>query len=148
MTEPAPGEPFITETMPAMPVIFYDGDCGFCNGSVRFVLDHEQKPATLFAPIQGETAARILKESPLPADIGKRTMILFENGKFLLRAQAVLRTMELMGGGWAKLSKILRIIPRPLSNGAYRIVARMRQILPAGQSCAMLPPEQRKRFLP
>lgn len=130
------------------PLIFYDGDCGFCNGSVRFVLDHELEPTTLFAPIQGETAEMVLKKSSLPPDIGKRTMILYENGKFLLRAQAVLRAMELMGGGWAKLSRALRLIPAPLSNGAYRIIAAMRKDLPAGQSCAMLPPEQRKRFLP
>ena len=148
MDESAIKPPESIERNNTNPVVFKDGHCGFCNGSVRFVLKHERECKTLFAPIEGETGMRVLKQSSLPADIGNRTIVLFENGQFLIRSRAALRTMELMGGGWQKLSRGLKLVPRPLADRIYDMVAKIRRKLPAGQSCALLPAEQRKRFLP
>ena len=42
-------------------LILYDGECGLCNGLVRFVLKHDHKTLFAFAPLQGDTAASTLR---------------------------------------------------------------------------------------
>lgn len=130
------------------PILFYDGECGFCNASVQFVLRHEATPVLSFAPLQGETAAHHLPASGLPPDIGQHTIVLFEGGKFLVRSRAAVRVMQHMGGKWRTLGAIARLVPAPLADLIYRFVARNRTRLPAGQSCKLLPAHQRQRFLP
>lgn len=130
------------------PILFYDGECGFCKGSIRFVLRHDRNHHLLFAPLQGETAADALKDSGLPADIGAKSIVLHEQGKYLTRSRAAFRTMEHMGGAWRLMAVVLKIIPSRIADNFYNLVARYRGRIPAGESCELLPPEQRKRFLP
>lgn len=130
------------------PILFYDGDCGFCNSSVRFVLRHEKSHGLLFAPVQGETARESLKDSGLPADIGDKSIIFMEDGRFYVRSLAALRVMRSMGGAWAWLAGLMGIVPTVLADAVYDLIARFRAKLPHGDSCELLPAEQRVRFLP
>ena len=53
-------------------VVFYDGDCGLCHASVRFVIDRDSRRQFRYAPIGGETFARQLADvavSSLPDSI-------------------------------------------------------------------------------
>ncbi len=133
---------------PPGPILFYDGDCGICAGSVGFVLRHEHEPLLKFAPLQGPTAAAVLSQSRLPSDIGKNTIVLYENGQYLIRSRAVLRTLQHMGGGWKPIANLLKMVPTPLADLAYRSFARIRKHIPVGKACAILSPHQRHRFLP
>jgi hypothetical protein len=42
------------------PVIFFDGICGLCNRTVDFVIARDHSRLFRFAPLQGETAQRLL----------------------------------------------------------------------------------------
>ena len=130
------------------PILFYDGDCGFCNSSVRFVLRHERSHELMFAPVQGETARESLKDSGLPADIGSKSVVYMEGGHFYVRSRAALRVIRSMGGAWGWLAEVLGIVPTILADSVYDLIARYRSKLPHGDSCELLPPEQRSRFLP
>lgn len=130
------------------PIVLYDGDCGFCNSSVQFVLNHEHCPAVNFAALQGETGQRLLEVSPLPSDIGFRSIVFYDGNQFLVRSRAAFAIMAAMGGQWSTFAKILKLIPRPIADIGYRFIASIRKYLPSKGSCALLPPEQRKRFLP
>lgn len=130
------------------PILFYDGECGFCNGSVRFVLRHEAMPIMRFSPLQGVTAAKMLPQSGLPENLNSGSIVLFETGKFYIRSRAAARTMQHMGGPWKAVAFLLRLIPAPLADVGYRIIAKIRYHLPQGLSCELLPPDQRQRFLP
>lgn len=130
------------------PTLFYDGECGFCNGSVQFVLNHEKAPVLSFAPLQGETAAETLPHSDLPPDIGQGTVVLYDNDHFFVRSRAALRTMAYMGGIFKILSRAFAIVPAPLADAVYNLIARNRKRIPVKTSCELLPPEKRKRFLP
>ena len=44
-------------TLPTAPLVLYDGNCGRCARSVRWILDHERDHEIVFAPLQGPTAA-------------------------------------------------------------------------------------------
>jgi len=61
------------------PIIFFDGVCGICNKFVDIILKSDKNEIFFFAPIQGETAKRILQ--PLPSKVSDWSMIYVdENG--------------------------------------------------------------------
>lgn len=125
-------------------LLFYDGDCGFCDRAVRFLLKHDKNKLFLFAPLQGETAKRLL--NPLPT---LDTVVLLENyqtkpQKYVL-AKASFRSMWLLGGWWA-LPGLLYFLPGCLMNWGYRLIARHRHQLVS--ACEIPSALDRSRFLP
>jgi predicted DCC family thiol-disulfide oxidoreductase YuxK len=45
---------------------------------------------------------------------------------FSLRTAGVLLALAEMGGGWRRLARVLGVIPQPLRDGMYRVIARVR----------------------
>ena len=41
-------------------VVFYDGVCGLCDRTVRFLLRRDRRDRLRFAPLQGEVARKLL----------------------------------------------------------------------------------------
>lgn len=131
-----------------IPFLFYDGHCGLCHRTVRFVLaeDRHQR-AFHFSPLQGE-----LIQSSLPSGIRSRLpdslVVLLPGGELYTRSDAVLYILETLGGLWRLLAFLGKCIPRPLRNGLYDGVARVRHYLfkkPQGL-CPLVPAEWRDRF--
>jgi predicted DCC family thiol-disulfide oxidoreductase YuxK len=129
----------------AGPIVFFDGVCGLCNSSVDFVLRHDQRNRLRFAPLQGETAALLLP----PADrqnLG--SLVLWNDGRTYRRSTAVVRVLWQLGPFWQFLGGLLWVIPAPLRNAGYRVVAALRYRLFGKKSACRLPtPEERSRFL-
>ena len=48
---------------PSEPVVFYDGACGLCQRSVRFLLLADRRKCLGFASLQGRTAAMLLRDA-------------------------------------------------------------------------------------
>jgi predicted DCC family thiol-disulfide oxidoreductase YuxK len=131
-------------------LLFYDGTCGFCHRSVRFVLAHDRE-GTMFryAPLGGPTFLQHLSHSDrmdLPDSIVIRTA----DGRTLVRSAAVIHIGERLGGGWRVLARIGMALPHWLLDAGYDGIARIRYRLFARpkDACPMLPPELRTRFLP
>ena len=127
-------------------IMFYDGDCGLCHRSVRFVLAEDRDPDTLqFAPLQGETFAPH-KGDDLPDSV----VLLEPDGTMLVRSSAILRMLDRLGGYWRVIGAVLRPIPRPVLDALYDGVARIRHRLFAkpAEACPLMPPDVRARFLP
>lgn len=106
-------------------ILFYDGDCGLCSRSVRFVSQADAQDQIYFAPLQGTTAAT--HELGAYASVTNGSLVLrrISDGTMFLRSDAVLELLRALGGFW-KILLIGRIIPRPLRETAYRFVARHR----------------------
>ena len=47
-------------------IVFYDGDCGFCNNTVQFILNHEKQDQILFTALQSDFTVDFLKSNNLP----------------------------------------------------------------------------------
>ena len=108
-------------------VVFYDGVCRLCDRTVRLLLQIDHDRVLLFAPLQGEAAKRLNKGS---ASTNMRTMLFVENygtdnEHVSSRSTGVLRMFARIGGVWHVVSWF-RIVPAPLRDFAYRIVARYR----------------------
>ena len=130
------------------PLLLYDGVCALCNGAVTFVLKRDTNGTVRFAPLEGETAARLLEGRPELG--GVDSMIWIDPaGGALTRSAAALAIARHVGGGWAALAALLGIIPAVLRDGLYDLIARTRyRIFGRYDACPVPPLEHRSRFLP
>ncbi len=126
------------------PIVFFDGECGFCARSVRWLLDHDPRGVLTFAPLQGDTA-RALGVS-LPADRSTWFLILADENGMHSRSGAVFRAVSRLGGAWT-LAGLLLLFPAPIRDGVYDWVARHRDTLGGEAACALPAPEEAQRFL-
>jgi predicted DCC family thiol-disulfide oxidoreductase YuxK len=126
-------------------VVFFDGICHLCNGFVDAVITRDPQHRFLFAPLQGTTAELLLS----PDDrLNLSTVIYYENGKIYRRSDAVLKILSQTGGA-AKLFSIAWIIPGPLRDFFYKIVAKNRYSWFGEREFCRLPtPEERSYLLP
>jgi len=128
------------------PVVFFDGVCGLCNATVDFFLKRDRRGQFLFAPLQGETAQERL-DARDTEDLG--TVVLRENGKTYRRSSAVTRMLWKLGGAWGVVGAFLWLIPWPIRDLGYKLIAAFRyRLFGKKDSCRMPTPEERSRFLP
>lgn len=134
--------------------LFYDGDCGFCHRSVRFVLAEElatPEPLRLrFAALGGEAFHACLARHPEldPASLPDSIVLELEDGTIRTRSAAALEIASRLGGFWRGLALALARLPSALLDAAYDAIARVRKRLFASpkDACPILPPELRARF--
>jgi predicted DCC family thiol-disulfide oxidoreductase YuxK len=132
--------------MEEKPVILFDGVCNFCNYWVNFAIRHDKKKKLRFAPLQGETAAKLLPAHHIkPTDIS--SVILIDKGKAYTQSSASIRICKHLDGGW-KLFYGLMIIPKFIRDFFYNIIARNRyKWFGKKDSCMIPPPGWKERFL-
>jgi len=129
-------------------LIFYDGHCGLCHRWVKFVLPRDPDGSKfVFSPLQGETFAQAIPEdqrTALPDSIIVRTV----DGELLTKSIAVLHILRRLGGVWALLAGVGRVIPRGLRDFGYGRVAAVRHKLfkRPSEACPLMPPALRGRF--
>lgn len=127
------------------PVILFDGVCNFCDVSVQFILERDPNEIFRFASLQSEAGQDLLKKYHVPEDVD--SMILIESDKVYFKSSAALRISRHLQGTW-KLLYILIIVPAPVRNVVYDIIARNRyKWFGKKESCMLPSPNVRKRFL-
>ncbi len=132
-------------------VILYDGVCGLCDRTVKFVLKHDHEGKFLLAPRQsGFARALLLRRGRDPENMG--SVILVKNPgtpeeTLLEKSDASLGIAETLGWPW-KLATFVRVLPRGLRDFCYGIVARYRyQIFGKFDQCRIPTGPERSRFL-
>lgn len=106
------------------PVILFDGVCNLCNGSILFILNRDPSGIFRFAPLQSETGKNLLSKFDLPND-KLDSIILVENNEYYLRSTASLKILQRLGALW-KIVYVFMLVPRPVRDYIYDIVARNR----------------------
>lgn len=128
--------------------VFYDGDCGLCHRTVRFLLAEDRGGDALrYAPLGSDAFVRTVA----PADratVPDSIVLAASDGRLLVRSAAVLAALERLGGAWRLLARAAGAVPRPLRDLAYDGVARVRKRLfaPPAAACPLVPPELGRRF--
>lgn len=127
-------------------ILFFDGVCGLCSWSVDFVLKRDQRGEFQFAPLQGQTALELLS----PSDVSDlNTMVLLVNNQTYRKSAAIVRVLWRLGFFWQSVGVLLWLIPLPLRNLGYSIIARNRyQMFGKKETCRLPTPAERARFLP
>ncbi|KWX73338.1 thiol-disulfide oxidoreductase DCC [Paenibacillus riograndensis] len=127
-------------------VVLIDGVCHLCQGLVRFIIPRDPQGRILFAPLQSEISRKLTNDSGLvPGQLS--TVVLLENGVCYTESAAVLRIARKLRFPWPA-AYLFIIIPRPLRDALYRLVARNRyRWFGRDEQCMVPTPEIRKRFL-
>ena len=128
------------------PIVLYDGTCGLCSKSVRWLLAHERDHELRFAPLQGETAAALRARFPeIPETL--ESVVLVDGGRTRMRSKAFLYAARHLRAPW-RWSYRLRWFPAFLLDLGYRVIAKLRhRIWGRVDLCELPAPEHRARFL-
>jgi predicted DCC family thiol-disulfide oxidoreductase YuxK len=127
-------------------VLLFDGVCNLCNGFVRFVIPRDPRRHFLFASLGSEAALRLMEQAGV-SRAAADSVVLIEGGRPFLRSAAVLRIARGLRFPWPLLYALM-LVPRPLRDGAYDVVARNRLRWFGRRDACMVPgPDTRDRFL-
>src|SRR5688572_24039252 len=103
--------------IPELPerLIFFDGHCHFCNGSVNFTQKRDKHHRIFYTPLQGKTAAQVLPH----LDAGHpESVVYLRKGKIYYRSSAALMVARDLDGLWPLLYGLV-VIPAFLRNWVY-----------------------------
>ncbi|MFP6584508.1 MAG: thiol-disulfide oxidoreductase DCC family protein [Candidatus Hydrogenedentota bacterium] len=104
------------------PVVLFDGECMLCDAVVRFILKHEKDHQIKFAPLQSEIAQHLLPQSETEVP---DSVVYIANGQPLFRSDAAIAIVKHLRAPWS-WTRFATIIPRPLRDLAYRLIATTR----------------------
>ncbi|MDF9842029.1 MULTISPECIES: thiol-disulfide oxidoreductase DCC family protein [unclassified Paenibacillus] len=127
-------------------VVLIDGVCHLCQGLVRFIIPRDPTGRIKFAPLQSDIGRELLLAAGLEPN-RLDTVVLLENGRIYTESSAVLRIAGKLRFPWPA-AYLFIIVPRPLRNALYRLVARNRyRWFGRDESCLLPTPDIKRRFL-
>lgn len=129
------------------PVIIFDGECVLCSANAQLVLKHDRRGRFRLAAVQSPAGAALCRRHGVdPA--APATMIVVANGRVLKESDAVLAIARNLGWSWRAAAGMLGLVPGPLRDAAYRLLARNRHRLFGRRAACWVPrPEHRHRIL-
>lgn len=127
-------------------IILFDGVCNLCSGFVVFTIRRDPQAKFKFAPLQSEAGKDIQKEFNMNAK-EITSIVLIDGNRHYVKSDAALRVLKELSGMW-HLLYFLIIIPRPVRNFFYDVVAKNRYRWFGRKSQCMVPsPDLKSRFL-
>ena len=87
------------------PIVFYDGTCGMCSASVRWILKNDEVGVLRFAPLQGETFAKLDHPAKPKRPLGSEgqpggSMVVVDAEGIWTHSDSTLRLLYPMGEPW------------------------------------------------
>lgn len=137
-------------------LVIFDGQCGFCNRTVRWFLRRDHHDRLRFAPSSSpkvaEFLARTCEHAPQFALTSNTILVIRNSGpsseQILVRSDAAVALLTVLPNPWPAIAKAFQWIPRPLRDLGYRIIARWRyRIWGRFDICPIPTPQERARFL-
>lgn len=132
--------------MEANPILLFDGACGLCSRSVRFLLARDHGARLRFAPLDGHFGQAFRERHPALAGVDAVVWHDPVRGVTLTRSDAALAALRHLGGGWRVLAAFGAFVPRVLRDAGYDAVARRRHAL-VPPACPLPTATERARFL-
>jgi predicted DCC family thiol-disulfide oxidoreductase YuxK len=137
-------------------LVIFDGKCGLCNWSVRWLLKRDRKDRLRFVPSDVPAVAGLLGRHGMDAATaaGNSGTILVAAGldtageRLLARSDAVLVLLARLPTPWPGVAIVLGWVPRGLRDLGYRLVARFRyRLFGRLDACPIPTASERNRFL-
>lgn len=128
------------------PLVLYDGECGLCHRTVKFMLERD-RGQLYYAPLQGETAAALRARHPeIPTTL--ESVVLVDGDRVHLRSKAFLYGAKYLTRPWRWVYH-LRWLPAFLLDLFYRLIARIRyRVWGKFDSCQRPTADQLAKILP
>lgn len=132
-----------------LPVILFDGECNFCNATVRWTAERDKRKRLRFASLQSRAARRIVASADPEIDFETLpdSLVFVDEDGIHTDSAANLRIARHLRFPWSLLV-LAQIIPRPLRDATYRFFARNRyRWFGRSDACPAPPPGLAARFL-
>ena len=127
LRQPPAREGLTSERYPLL--LFFDGECAFCNRWVNRVKEADHTHRMRFGAKQGRTFQHLLQTHPELANVESVVLVKRradgEGEEYLVRAPAI---REVIAGlpEFRFFEIVLQIFPAPISNLGYRIFSKLR----------------------
>jgi predicted DCC family thiol-disulfide oxidoreductase YuxK len=130
-------------TRPAATVM--DAQCALCARGAAWIARNDQAKEFLIIPMQSVLGRTLLEQHGLDPD-DPTSWLYLEQGQAYTSTDAIIQAGQKLAGKW-RLLTVMRIIPRPLRDALYRMVARNRyRWFGQGDMCNMPDPEVQRRL--
>jgi predicted DCC family thiol-disulfide oxidoreductase YuxK len=128
------------------PIVIFDGHCVLCSRFARFILRTDRPRRFRLMAAQSPVGAALYRHFELdPLDY--ETNILIEDGEAWFKSEGSIRIFEGLGWPWSLMS-LGRVLPRPVRDWLYEIVARNRlRWFGRRESCYLPDPSEADRFI-
>jgi predicted DCC family thiol-disulfide oxidoreductase YuxK len=164
----------LAATLGSRLLVIYDGHCGLCNHTVQWLLARDRHDRLRFAPSSSPAVAALLTRHGFPPPTvttdqatesspesrpdpgpqpGPGTLLVLRAvatpaEQLFTRSTAVAVALAQLSGPWPFIAHLLRLIPRPLRDLGYRLIARWRyRIWGRLSTCPLPTPQEHSRFL-
>lgn len=128
-------------------IVVFDGICNLCNASVSFIIRRDPKALFRFSPLQSDFSQTYLSDRGLNLS-GRDTLVLIEGEEVYTESTAALKIAGKLKGFWPAFY-LLILVPRPIRDFFYRIIARNRYSWFGRRDHCMVPdPSISDRFIP
>ena len=132
-------------------ILFFDGECGLCSRTIRFLIRRDKHKRLHFAPLQGVTAQTLVpteyRES-LSSVVYHRKVVSNKESQLYIRSEAVLLALIDIGGFWRLVARCARVLPLKLRDWSYNRIANNRQHLFKHTTCELPTKDVQARILP
>lgn len=127
-------------------IVLFDGECGFCNYWIQWIL--RQKPAAnmKFTSLQSEIGREILSDNNINFDL--KTIIVVHQGELLHKSMAIKYILKNLSSPARFYSNVLQVVPKIISDSVYDLAAKHRlKFINNNNICNLPTPEQKKHFI-
>ena len=138
------GDPAVPEFDDTRPLFVFDDICVLCSGGASFLMRLKRARDVQFTSAQGELGEALYRHYGMAMD---DTYLFIADGCAWSKSEGYFQLAKHLGGIW-KLAALARIVPRPLRDAAYDMIARNRyRWFGKTEACALLTEEQRARLI-
>ncbi len=139
-------DPAVPDFPDDRPLIVFDGLCVLCSANARFVLRRDKAARFRLTTAQGPLGQALYRHFGL-STTDYQTMLVIAAGRLHTESDAALRIAEGLGWPW-RAAEAARLVPRPVRDALYRLVARNRfRLFGRRESCWLPSAAERKRVL-
>jgi predicted DCC family thiol-disulfide oxidoreductase YuxK len=135
------------EPPPGKLVLVMDAECALCSWGARMIAAHDGDDLFRIAPLKGALGQSLMLRHGLdPGD--PDSWLLLRDGEALTGARAVIAAGCRLSMPWRALAWLGALVPGPLREPAYRVMARNRiKWFGRADLCAMPDPELQRRLI-
>lgn len=140
-------DPAVPDFPDLHPLVVFDGECVLCAANAQFVLKHDRARRFRLTTAQGPLGQALYHHFGLSSSEDYETMLVLDGGRLLTRSDAAIAIASELGWPW-RMAAFARIIPRPVRDWLYDVVARNRfHLFGRRASCWIPTPDVAERIL-
>ena len=129
-----------------MPILLFDGHCNLCNSWIKFIIKRDPAKKIRFAQLQSNSGKEILVKNNIDEKYID-SLVYIEDSNYYFNSTAAIKILSILNG-WVRYLKFLIIIPLPIRDFLYRVIAKYRyKIFGRLEKCMIPSDDYKERFL-